>query len=131
MTVPKIPLNCARRLILAVSVLVFAGDIAVAENALLAAATDLPMLQAWNGDLDGMKSRRAVRILVPYNKTIYFIDKGEEFGTAVELGEALGEWLNRERPGRSTGFAADLSRRSVKSSCPPSMTAWVTSLPAT
>ena len=53
------------------------------------------MLKAWAGDLDGMKDRRVVRILVPYSKTIYFIDKGEELGTAVELGEALSEWLNK------------------------------------
>jgi hypothetical protein len=30
---------------------------------------------------------------VSYSKTIYFIDKGEELGTAVELGEAPGEWF--------------------------------------
>lgn len=57
--------------------------------------TRLPMLKAWSGDLDGMKSQRVVRILVPYSKTIYFIDKGEEIGTAVELGEALSKWLNK------------------------------------
>lgn len=53
------------------------------------------MINAWSGDIDAMKSRRVVRILVPYSKTIYFIDKGEEFGTAVEYGKALGDWLNK------------------------------------
>ena len=41
-----------------------------------------------------MKTRRLVRILVPYSKTIYFVDKGRQFGTAVELGLALEKWLN-------------------------------------
>jgi membrane-bound lytic murein transglycosylase MltF len=41
-----------------------------------------------------MKKRRLVRILVPYNKTIYFVDRGRPYGTAVELGRALEDWLN-------------------------------------
>jgi len=84
----------ARRLSLAIPVLAIIAGAAVAENATVP-RTALPMLKAWTGDFDGMKSRRAIRILVPYSKTIYFIDKGEELGTAVELGEALSEWLNK------------------------------------
>jgi len=47
------------------------------------------------GDFDGMLDRRTVRILVPYSKTVYFIDGGQQLGTAVELGTALGEWINK------------------------------------
>ena len=32
--------------------------------------------QVWVGDLDGMVKRRIIRVLVPYNKTLYFLDKG-------------------------------------------------------
>ena len=32
--------------------------------------------QVWIGDLDGMVKRRIIRVLVPYNKTLYFLDKG-------------------------------------------------------
>lgn len=52
-------------------------------------------VKSWTGDFDGMEKRRVVRILVPYSKTIYFIDKGKELGTAVELGQALEDWLNK------------------------------------
>ncbi|PSH69234.1 lytic transglycosylase F [Phyllobacterium brassicacearum] len=45
-------------------------------------------------DLDGMKQRRLVRVLVPYSKTIYFIDQGRQYGTAVEFGTALEKALN-------------------------------------
>ena len=45
-------------------------------------------------DLDGMMQRRIVRVLVPYSKTIYFIDKGKQYGTAVEFGTALETALN-------------------------------------
>ncbi len=40
----------------------------------------LDMVKPWTGDFDAMEKRRIVRILVPYSKTIYFIDKGEEDG---------------------------------------------------
>lgn len=52
-------------------------------------------VKRWTGDFDGMEKRRVVRILVPYSKTIYFIDKGRQLGTAVELGQALEDWLNQ------------------------------------
>jgi membrane-bound lytic murein transglycosylase MltF len=73
--------------------LAFVAGPAIAENG-SDTKTALPLFKTWTGDLDGMKSRRAIRILVPYSKTIYFIDKGEQLGTAVELGEELGAWLN-------------------------------------
>jgi len=60
-------------------------------------AQPLPGFSAWTGDLDGMEERRLIRILVPYSKTIYFIDKGQQLGTAVDLGQALEEWINKGR----------------------------------
>ena len=41
-----------------------------------AEAPPLPVPEHWKGDFDGMKERRMVRVLVPFSKTIYFIDKG-------------------------------------------------------
>ncbi len=48
-------------------------------------------------DLDAMKERRIVRVLVPYSKTIYFVDMGQQFGTAVTFGLELEKSLNRDR----------------------------------
>ncbi len=48
-------------------------------------------------DFDGMEKRRIVRILVPFSKTIYFIDRGQQLGTAVESGMALEKELNKGR----------------------------------
>jgi len=48
-------------------------------------------------DFNAMKERRIVRVLVPYSKTIYFVDKGRQFGTAVELGLELEKVLNKDR----------------------------------
>lgn len=57
----------------------------------------LDMVKPWTGDYDGMEKRRIVRILVPYSKTIYFIDKGEELGTAVDIGRAFQKLLNKDK----------------------------------
>ena len=48
----------------------------------------------WTGDLDGMLKRRFVRFLVPYNKTLYMIDRGRQMGLVAELGQAFETWLN-------------------------------------
>jgi membrane-bound lytic murein transglycosylase MltF len=32
--------------------------------------------QPWTGDLDGMIARRYIRVLVPYSRTLYFVDLG-------------------------------------------------------
>lgn len=59
-------------------------------------AMALPIYPPFTGDFDGMKKARLVRILVPYSKTIYFIDKGAELGVAAEAGRALEAWLNKK-----------------------------------
>ncbi len=48
-------------------------------------------------DLGAMKERRIIRVLVPFSKTIYFIDKGRQFGTVVEFGRELEKVLNKDR----------------------------------
>src|SRR5262249_12301744 len=49
-------------------------------------AMALPIYPPSTGDFDEMKRARLVRIIVPFSKTIYFIDKGMERGTAAEAG---------------------------------------------
>ncbi|MGF6176369.1 transglycosylase SLT domain-containing protein [Ensifer sp. 4252] len=49
------------------------------------------------GDLDVMEKRRLIRIIVPFSKTTYFIDRGRQLGTAVEFGTALEKELNAGR----------------------------------
>ena len=60
------------------------------------AQVDAPSLQGFvaKDDLDGMIERRAVRVLVPYSKTYYFIDRGVQRGTAYDLGMEFEKQLN-------------------------------------
>ncbi len=57
----------------------------------------LPIPKAWTGDLDKMLERRLVRILVPYSKTLYFLDHGRERGVVHDAGREFEKRLNREQ----------------------------------
>ena len=51
----------------------------------------------WTGDLEAMAKRRLVRVLVPFSKTFYYVEKGRARGVSAEIVEALEIDLNRER----------------------------------
>ena len=60
----------------------------------------LPKLHDWKGDFDGMMERRGIRVLVPYSKTLFFLNKGREYGVVAELMQEVERWINkRERAG--------------------------------
>jgi hypothetical protein len=59
--------------------------------------TALPALALWAGDYDGMQSQHVIRFLVPYSKTIFFIDRGEQLGTAAEWAEEFDKWVNKSK----------------------------------
>jgi membrane-bound lytic murein transglycosylase MltF len=58
-------------------------------------STTLPIPKAWAGDLDEMYKRRLIRILVPYSKTLYFLDQGRVRGVVHDAGRELEKRLNR------------------------------------
>lgn len=85
-------------LLLAVLLAILPASPAAAQTELPALseaeAPPLPVPDHWKGDFDGMKERRMVRILVPFSKTIYFLDKGAERGTAAETGRQFESCIN-------------------------------------
>ena len=81
------------------------GQVAELPPAQLTAAEEsevdamvLPVPPAWVGDLDGMRESRTVRILVPYSKTFYQVDRGHQKGISYEYGKAFEAWLNKHKP---------------------------------
>ncbi|MDJ0666083.1 MAG: lytic transglycosylase F [Desulfobacterales bacterium] len=54
--------------------------------------SDKPLM----GDLDAMVARRAIRALVAYSKTYYFLDGGEQRGLSYELLQEFEKFLNRK-----------------------------------
>jgi membrane-bound lytic murein transglycosylase MltF len=51
--------------------------------------------KTWTGDFDGMVKRRQIRILVPYSKTLYFVDRGQQRGLAYDVFRLFEEDLNK------------------------------------
>lgn len=52
------------------------------------------LMGKFTDDFDAMEKRRLVRIIVPFSKTVYFIDKGAQYGTAVDFGTEFQNVLN-------------------------------------
>lgn len=50
----------------------------------------------WIGDFDGMVKRRVVRVLVPYSKTFYFVDRAVQRGIAFEVTQLLEADINKK-----------------------------------
>jgi membrane-bound lytic murein transglycosylase MltF len=52
---------------------------------------------AWTGDLDVLAERRAIRVLVPYSKTLYFVDLGGvQRGISYDFMHAFEDALNKK-----------------------------------
>ncbi|MCF8041657.1 MAG: lytic transglycosylase F [Desulfarculaceae bacterium] len=49
----------------------------------------------WTGDLPDMVQRRAIRVLVTYNKTNYFLDGARERGITYEAMQQYAKYLNK------------------------------------
>ncbi len=50
----------------------------------------------WKGDFQQMLDRKVIRVLVPYSRTLYFVDKGVERGIAVETIRDFERYINRK-----------------------------------
>ncbi len=50
----------------------------------------------WTGDFDGMVKRRRIRALVVYSKMQYFVDKGQQHGTAYEFVRVFEDHINKK-----------------------------------
>jgi len=50
----------------------------------------------WKGDFDQMLERRVIRVLVPYSRTLYFVDKGRERGITADLVCDFERYINKK-----------------------------------
>jgi membrane-bound lytic murein transglycosylase MltF len=90
------PVDCMRKLscFLICLRLAFAILVALAPSVAHTDERSLVFAENWTGDLDGIIARRTLRLLLPYSKTLFFIDRGQEFGLLAEVGRALEQWLD-------------------------------------
>jgi membrane-bound lytic murein transglycosylase MltF len=65
-----------------------------ATSAKAPARTSVLPATPWKGDLDGMIKRRMIRVLLPYSKTHYFIDRGVQRGVGYDALRKFEDDLN-------------------------------------
>ncbi|HET9701708.1 MAG TPA: transporter substrate-binding domain-containing protein, partial [Burkholderiales bacterium] len=87
--------------VLAAALLLIA-PLSLAETAKAAAAPATQPRQLsteskpWKGDFDQMVERRVIRVLVPYSRTFYYVDKGRERGISAEHLRDFERWVNQK-----------------------------------
>lgn len=54
------------------------------------------ILEVWSGDFDGMAKRNRIRVLVPFSKTFFFLDRGQERGLTYEAFKAFEKQVNKQ-----------------------------------
>ena len=69
---------------------------APAEEGLMTPAAAPGLAKAWTGDFDGMVKRRAIRVLVPYSKTYYFVDRAVQRGVSYDITRLLEADINKK-----------------------------------
>ncbi|HEY6829508.1 MAG TPA: transglycosylase SLT domain-containing protein [Gemmatimonadaceae bacterium] len=50
----------------------------------------------WLGDFDKLLERRMIRVLVPYSRSLYYVDRGRERGLTAELVRDFEQYVNRK-----------------------------------
>ena len=50
----------------------------------------------WFGDFDRLLERRMIRVLVPYSRSLYYMDRGRERGLTAELVRDFEQYVNRK-----------------------------------
>lgn len=83
------------RLLLALALCGIAGGQAAAQAPKPPPGIPAPGIGPWHGDLDGMLERRVFRLIVPYSRTLFFVDRGRQMGVSAEFGMAFEAWLNK------------------------------------
>jgi len=77
---------------------VYAQNPAKPSNSKASVGATLPNVTdiKWTGDFDGMVKRRMIRVLVPYSKTLYFVDRGIQRGLVYDSFRMFEDDLNKK-----------------------------------
>jgi membrane-bound lytic murein transglycosylase MltF len=62
---------------------------------------DLRLAEQWSGDFDGIVERRVIRVLVVYNKMLYFLDQGRHRCINVDLFKEFEKFINKKQKTRT------------------------------
>jgi membrane-bound lytic murein transglycosylase MltF len=81
---------------LAAAMILCAAPLGAQEKAAPAKPRQLSLQnEPWRGDFDQMLERRVIRVLAPYSRTLYYVDKGHERGITAEVVREFERYVNR------------------------------------
>lgn len=100
---------CARIAVLLLSLAAFAiGSVSpTLGQGVIGQRFVLPNTRAWTGDFSAMLKRRKLRLLVPYSKPLFFVDRGRQMGVVAEFGRALEASINARYKSKTLRFHVD------------------------
>ncbi|UFI02263.1 transglycosylase SLT domain-containing protein [Roseibium aggregatum] len=88
-------LNLMFSMALVVAGLASQSTLASAMGTGLAETLENKLLEPFDGDFDALLKRGYIRVLIPFSKTGYFIDKGVQRGSSVDLMTEFDKYLNK------------------------------------
>jgi len=99
--------------VLAAGGVIALAGISTAKTASGAATTSTAIdSKAWTGDFDGMLQRGRIRMLVPYSRTLFYVEGGKEHGLTADLAHDFETYLNKR-------YAKELGGKRIKISLTP------------
>lgn len=57
-------------------------------------------VKPWRGDFDAMLERRVIRVLVPFSRSLYFNDRGQERGLTADFARDFERFINKTYAGK-------------------------------
>lgn len=57
-------------------------------------------MKPWRGDFDAMLERRVIRVLVPFSRSLYFNDRGQERGLTADFARDFERFINKTYAGK-------------------------------
>jgi len=101
---------CARIAILLLSFIAFAIGLVTPTlgQGVTGQSFVLPKTRAWTGDFSAILKRRKLRLIVPYSKTLFFVDRGRQMGVVAEFSRALEASINARYKSKMFRLHVDL-----------------------
>ena len=78
----------------AIVLIVLSSTVKASDEGSIRSIIDHILIENWTGDLDGMIERKKIRVLIPFNKMLFFLDGPHMRGISVELLTEFEKYIN-------------------------------------
>ena len=78
----------------AIVLIILSASVKASDEGSIRSIIDHILIENWTGDLDGMIERKKIRVLIPFNKMLFFLDGPHMRGISVELLMEFEKYIN-------------------------------------